>query len=815
MSSELDDLVERVNPADTILLFGAGASIPSGAPSGAELARDLSRELAGGKVEGDDLMEACTLLENRIGRAALVGAVRDRLGRLKPDGGLLTVPEHPWHAIYSTNFDRLVETAYTRAGRDLEVVRSNFDFGKVGAPGRVTLYKIHGCISQDESDGHKGRMVLTEVDYEEYEKYREMLYSRLADDLLSKDVLVVGQSLRDAHLRDLVKRTLKVKEQRGAPGKVHALVYQGDQARADLLRDRGVRVAAGSLDEFLFKLTSQSPNPSAPTPSDDPDHLRLKPLMRVAAIDVDQARERSADPERLFNGRAASYADIASGLTFQRSALQPFAEKLEAQTRFVTITGVAGVGKTTFARHLLLTMRERGFYCWEHAATYPLAADDWLDVDAQLAASDRSGVLLIDDCAAELRQVNRLADRLSGGLRLVLTCPIGQWRPRLKSQQLMKLGEELVLSRLDRDELGRLIALLDEQPAISALVDTDFAHLRRADQLRRLRERAQADMYVCLKNVFASEGLDQILLTEFAALDPDQQDIYRVVAGLQAIGTRVHRQLVLRFLNTRADQVADLLRGLEGIVDEYEVNPRDGIYEWTTRHAVIALTLAGYKYGEQAALWELLDQLVSSLNPSVPLEMRTINDLCNSDFGIKTLRDPQKQLELYTRLAEAAPGERVPRHRMIRSLLDADLLDAAGREIRRAEHDVGRDRPLARLRIRMLLKQASSTPGILPEDRRAFVSRAEGVALDAVQRYRNDKFAYISLAEVGVAYVEHGGGPEILNDAIARMESATEEILDPVLDEALSRFRRVRNRLVATPTRSEAGGESGHEPAEV
>src|SRR5262249_17893495 len=157
-----------------------------GAPTGRELASELSIELRG-RVISDDLLEVATILQQRVGRGPLVAALRKRLTGLTPTGGIATIPEYAWSAIYTTNFDQLVERAYRRVGKDLTVVRSNYDWAKLERGDGPPLFKIHGCITEDTVDGHRSGMVLTEHDYDDHAKYREALFARLAADLMSKD----------------------------------------------------------------------------------------------------------------------------------------------------------------------------------------------------------------------------------------------------------------------------------------------------------------------------------------------------------------------------------------------------------------------------------------------------------------------------------------------------------------------------------------------------------------------------------------------------------------------------------------------------
>jgi len=237
------------------------------------------------------------------------------LGRLEPTGGLLVVPEFDWAAIYTTNFDHLVEKSYRRVGKPLVVICSNYDYAKLEQEEGTPLFKIHGSIGHDIVDGYKARLVLTEDDYADYANYRETLFARLGVDLAAKDVLVLGQSLRDPHLQQQLRAAARVKRDSGAPGRLLVLVYEADLDRAALWEGRGFAVAFGGLDEFLRALTLSMPAMEERTdhrPQGGDERLLLKPILRTAAVDLDHALTLSPDPVRMFNGRAATYGDIAA-----------------------------------------------------------------------------------------------------------------------------------------------------------------------------------------------------------------------------------------------------------------------------------------------------------------------------------------------------------------------------------------------------------------------------------------------------------------------------------------------------------------------
>lgn len=182
MPIELRELVDQLNPTSTVLLFGAGASMPSGAPSVADLIHDISKEF-NIDPDGLSLSEIAAVAEMKRNRTDLIGLVRKRFKGLKAKSALLNLPRHEWKSIYSTNYDELVEDAYHRAEKNLQVFASDFDFKIQPDPTATKYFKIHGTISKDTVDGSVFNLILTQMDYDVTADYREALYARLRSDM--------------------------------------------------------------------------------------------------------------------------------------------------------------------------------------------------------------------------------------------------------------------------------------------------------------------------------------------------------------------------------------------------------------------------------------------------------------------------------------------------------------------------------------------------------------------------------------------------------------------------------------------------------
>lgn len=782
----VEALARRLTPSQTVLLLGAGASVPSGAPTGAQLAKHLAGKLDP-IPDSDDLSEVGTIFEHRQSRRELIEAIRARLSALTPAGGLLLIPEFDWRSIYSTNFDRLVETAYSRAGMPIPVIRSNYDWSR-GHSGRA-LYKIHGCMSQDVSLGQKHRMVITERDYDQVEEYHEALFTALAAEMLTCDTLIIGQSLADKHLKELAKRASKLNANSGTPGRVYLLSYSGNPDTALVYEQWGIDVTTGSLDTLLHAVAevheplSRASSSGADKVSSERD---LPPELVAATIDCLHASKLLPNARNLFNGAAASYADIKAGLTIER-AIEPrlLDSQKSAQMLCTALIGNAGVGKTSLARRMIFNRQDQDFVCWEHNNSFQLNPAAWLKVEENLRQHQRQGFLLVDDCTEQLVAVNRLIDGLAAKdrphLRLVLTATSSQWQSRRKTPKLFARSHIEKMSRLTSVDIDRFVNLVEREQPIRALVEENFLNLNHQQRVSHLRDRCNSEMYVCLKNVFGFEELDDILLKEFKELAPDLQDIYRYVCAIQAMGGKVHRQLIVRLLGIDAGQLMARLNDLDGIVLEHEINRERGIYGWSSRHDVIATKIAEYKFGDPQEQRELLRDLISGLNPTVWVELETANAMATSPMGIDRLPDAVDQIELLTDLVKVVPAERTPRRRLIRRYLHARDTGAAKQAIEAADREIGSDDIVDRYKIRLILIRAENQKVLMLEDRVSLLFEARSQALKLVHRRPDDRHNYRILCDVGLALLRLNGDPSVLEEGISAIAKVEDDIADPEL----------------------------------
>ena len=206
-----ESLIRQIQAGTCVLFLGAGISISSGGPSGEQLSNELAQRFF--PIDNSrkfTLIQVSEYVEANIGRKSLEDYIINRLDPLVPQGALLEIPRYQWRAIFTVNFDRLLEEAYKKvqgAVQSLYTIFSSKDNLSNVPSGSVPFYKLHGCISRCRTD--EGMLTLTTGDYGHAWEIRNRLFNRLADSLADSTVFYVGFGRDDNDFREILQNLKK------------------------------------------------------------------------------------------------------------------------------------------------------------------------------------------------------------------------------------------------------------------------------------------------------------------------------------------------------------------------------------------------------------------------------------------------------------------------------------------------------------------------------------------------------------------------------------------------------------------------------
>jgi hypothetical protein len=227
------NILDKIKNRQAILFLGAGSTascscLRNGSDekekqkgvTGEQLADEILKKLNNNKKISElgkiDLMRTSELYvaNNTNARQGLDELIQERLSKLQPTIGHYIATSFPWKAVVTTNFNKVIEDAWTEAHmlgftyEKLVSIRSDHDKKNYKKKPGIKLYKPHGCISL--SNQSKNQMILTTKDYFDSKKIRIKIYKKIKSLAKDHSTVFVGYSMQDYTFRNMY---YKIKEE--------------------------------------------------------------------------------------------------------------------------------------------------------------------------------------------------------------------------------------------------------------------------------------------------------------------------------------------------------------------------------------------------------------------------------------------------------------------------------------------------------------------------------------------------------------------------------------------------------------------------
>ncbi len=192
----LRDFSQAILRNEAALFVGAGLSVGAGFVDWRGLLRDIAEDLQLDVDEEHDLIAVAQYEFNknqnrsRLNRK-IAEEFRDRATLSEAHRAIARLPID---TVWTTNYDRLLETAYNDDAKVVDVKHSQADLLRHTPYTDVTLYKMHGDVE------HPDEAVLIKDDYERYQGKRELFSNRLQGDLSWRQFLFLGFSFNDPNI---------------------------------------------------------------------------------------------------------------------------------------------------------------------------------------------------------------------------------------------------------------------------------------------------------------------------------------------------------------------------------------------------------------------------------------------------------------------------------------------------------------------------------------------------------------------------------------------------------------------------------------
>lgn len=191
-------ILSGIKNKEATLFLGAGCSLSSDAPSTEQLVNDLKERFRYDDPNDKDLFKICQNIKDTppYTEEDLREFVNDKFKFIKPSIYIQLLPKFEWRAIFTTNYDDLVEQAYRSSDfKKKHSVITNSSVKKIySEDGATPIYKIMGTFSsQDPQD----MPVLTRFEYDHSLRYKNEIFEHLLDIIHRGPLIFIGYSADD------------------------------------------------------------------------------------------------------------------------------------------------------------------------------------------------------------------------------------------------------------------------------------------------------------------------------------------------------------------------------------------------------------------------------------------------------------------------------------------------------------------------------------------------------------------------------------------------------------------------------------------
>jgi len=668
MDLQVERLFKKARSGKAVLFLGAGASVGAGLPSGIELARRVSREFGTG-IDSDDFIEVCTHVLNTAGinRADVEDFLRTQLDG-QPSEAHNSLPLNRWRAIFTVNFDDLVETAYrnsaSRTQRCEPVFSGDFSRRESDYMDLVRLFKLMGCVN---GQGEESQMALSRTDYHRKLRRRGGLLRLVYDFAKDGTIIYAGYSFDDLIARDIID---EVRDEVGVDRLPWgwALLPHWDEDLEQLLRQRKVLPLVMTFEQFMdhcLATPSITPEPKQSgavtltvggvpidVPASDMKMYSREFQLLHDDVGIDDAVDSVAARRDYLEGKLDPWIGITRGWAFLRPIsgdvekllIESLQGGIESEVPVFLLLGPAGVGKSTIAR----VVGHRIYRSQGIPTIFLHPENDQIDYvvidslsrqieEALAAASQPKGrktiLIVIDEAAARIQHVRRLPQYLaSRGIPALILAVAreNEWGVARAEQPLSHVTEVAVSDTLDTGA-SESLALVRHLRGLEVLISGQEDSYWEARISREYDNSFATTLYQLAEPT--RPPLTEAIRDEYENLSPLAKQAYRYVCTFYQFGIPIDLELLARSLGCSYERFIESVYdpATVGVIVE-DVSETSDI-RFRARSRLVAERIVAHVYGGETAWIGDVCSVIRACLPHNSNEVKTIRNMLIHRIG--------------------------------------------------------------------------------------------------------------------------------------------------------------------------------------
>ncbi|MEH6491659.1 P-loop NTPase [Halopseudomonas sp.] len=604
-------ILDKIAHGKAVLFLGAGAAFGARGDngevslSGAGLRDAISERFLGGEEKKKTLIQVADYAKHEAGLFEVQQFIRKTFLPLKPAKFHQIIPSFRWHSIFTTNYDLVLERAYSDHSQRMQsiapITRDGDNFSEVMSDiNLVPYFKLHGCINS--INDRELPLILSSEEYAKHKKGRIRLFRHLADFGLEHPIIFCGYQLGDPN----VQQILFDLNDMGIHRPTYMLV-DPSLGKYDIKMWSGQRVEPikATLEEFLNFLDKKIEKPkrvlakiSMSDKSPIYKHLRadatlsdqLKTYLNTELEHIYPGLSSSGvRPMDFYRGLDSEWGGIQQDLDIKRRISDQIVmdsvidSNLSGVNTFL-LKGYAGSGKSTVLR------RVAWFAANELNSAVVRIRDGAIlrpSLIKELASKcDTKLILVIDDAASnadDLLKLYRALEYEPAEISILTSARNNEWN-QYGDELEQYINSEYELSTLSEKEITELVHKLEKHNCLGNFKNSNIDAINNHFSLT-----ADRQLLVALHEATSGKPFEEIVLDEYERITPaEAQILYMDVCTLNRLDVPVRVGLISRVSGIGIEDFRNkFFAPLEHVVKVYmDYSSRD--YAFTARHSLIA-----------------------------------------------------------------------------------------------------------------------------------------------------------------------------------------------------------------------------------
>lgn len=678
----LNDLTRRLCERSCVLFLGAGINqgVVAADDEVFPLAQDLSRKICTELLDESDtilpLDEAAEIARHKLGNEYFNRFIYNIFTKFHYGSAHLIVSKLPWSAIYSTNYDTLIESAYqnnpSKGIPNIFPIHSiETDMNQLKETDLV-YYKLHGCITSANTDS--GRLILTKDDYRHYERHRKPMFKRLQSDIISNAILFIGYSLSDTNFRKLLddcKEELGSKNLPRSYSVQHAYsdsqeTFWSEKYNIQLIKSDGVVFLKNLIDSYnstsipkgdsyssvINQLHAVDENTRFPIVAESFYHL------------VPSLCTGEANPQMFFKGKEPSWADIRDGVPAQRdrqtslenSLLDDLVDTKRSISAYL-VSGNAGSGKTTLIRSTAYKFaRDLNAEFYFHIPNTPIDSRTLLS----LPSPEKRRFIVFHDGAMIYDEICRFQENCKRdglNLSIIIEGRTNLWQFSAQNSKHKLDVDEAKLNTLSDSEIDRILIALQRYECLGAIAPRPLEFQR--SHFKRL---SNNDLLVALRELTENNSFDNIIKNDYDQIPTRLGKLAVLFASaVGQIGIPLRYANLIRIIDVNwADLKRQVFLPTEEILYSGEVTGRsrnNSGFNVRIRHPRIASVIFDHYAPSDQEKVDIFKSLIGSCDPGFEEDRSLLNSIARNRKIFLSISNNQLRADIYESLRKALPGD--------------------------------------------------------------------------------------------------------------------------------------------------------------